>query len=81
LKQQLEQLLLQALGAAGDLPSPDATAVAVERTRDPRHGDFSSNVALRLAKSARRNPRALAQSLIDALPSNPLIAYIELVHF
>ena len=39
--------------AAADL-SIDST---VERTRDSDHGDFASNVAMRLAKPARRNPR------------------------
>ncbi len=49
----------------------------MERTRDQRHGDFSSNVALRLAKSARRNPRELAQSIVAALPRNAFIARAE----
>jgi arginyl-tRNA synthetase len=78
LKQQLEQLLQQALqGLAGLSAPPDATTVAVERTRDSRHGDFSSNVALRLAKSARRNPRELAQAVVAAMPRNALIARAE----
>ena len=54
-----------------------ASAVVVERARDPKHGDFASNVALRLAKPARRNPRELAQAIIAALPANPLIARTE----
>jgi len=78
LKQQLEQLLLQALQEIADLPAPlAATEVSVERTRDQRHGDFSSNVALRLAKSARRNPRELAQAIVAALPRNPFIGRAE----
>ncbi len=28
----------------------------VERTRDPTHGDFATNVAMRLAKPARKKP-------------------------
>jgi arginyl-tRNA synthetase len=39
----------------------------VERTRDRRHGDFSSNVALRLAKPLGRAPRDLADALLGAL--------------
>ncbi len=31
------------------------------------HGDFSTNIALLLAKKAKTNPRALAQSIVDAL--------------
>jgi arginyl-tRNA synthetase len=81
LKQQLEQLLLDALrqvAASGLLPSePDAAAIAVERTRDTQHGDFATNVALRLAKAAKRNPRELAQAIIAALPASPLVLKAE----
>ena len=80
LKQQLEQLLLTAVSSlvGGILPeAPEAAAVAVERTRDPKHGDFATNIALRLAKPAKRNPRELAQAVIGALPANSLIARTE----
>jgi arginyl-tRNA synthetase len=80
LKQQLEQLLLAALRGlpAGTLPEPPEPAViTVERTRDPKHGDFATNVALRLAKPARRNPRELAQAILAALPPNALVARTE----
>ena len=80
MKQQLEQLLLTAVSGlvGGILPeAPEAAAVAVERTRDPKHGDFATNIALRLAKPARRSPRELAQAIIDALPSNSLVARTE----
>jgi len=33
---------------------------------------------MRLAKAARRNPRQLAQSLVDALPQNALVAKVEI---
>jgi arginyl-tRNA synthetase len=80
LKQELEQLLLTALArlAGGVLPEmPPASAVVIERTRDAQHGDFASNVALRLAKAARRNPRELAAAIVTALPQSPLIARTE----
>ena len=80
MKQELEQLLLTALARlAGDvLPEmPAASAVVVERTREAQHGDFTSNVAMRLAKAARRNPRELAAAIVVALPENPLLARAE----
>ncbi len=49
----------------------------VERTRDAAHGDFASNLAMRLAKAARQNPRAIATALIAALPADPAIAKVE----
>jgi arginyl-tRNA synthetase len=80
LKPQLEQLLLQAVnGLVGTaLPiAPEAAQVSVERTRDAQHGDFATNIALRLAKAARRNPRELAQAIVAALPANELIERTE----
>ena len=46
----------------------------LERTRDPRHGDFTTNIALRLAKPLGRPPRALAAELADLIPESKLIA-------
>jgi arginyl-tRNA synthetase len=80
LKQQLEHLLLAALRGlpAGTLPEvPDAAIASVERTRDAQHGDFATNVALRLAKTARRKPRELADAICAALPPNSLVARTE----
>lgn len=80
MKQQLEQLVLAALNnlPAGMLPEAPAPGVlAVERTKDAQHGDFTTNVAMRLAKAARRNPQELAQAIVAALPASPLVARTE----
>jgi arginyl-tRNA synthetase len=80
LKQDLEQLLLTALGklTGAVLPEmPAREAVIIERTRDAQHGDFSTNLALRVAKSARRNPRELAAAIVAALPASPLLKRAE----
>src|SRR5690606_1357705 len=57
------------------LATPD---FVVERPKDRSHGDFSSNVAMLLAKPAKSNPRALAQALVEALPSSDAIATVEI---
>jgi arginyl-tRNA synthetase len=80
LKLELEQLLRASLAklAGTVLPeAPPADAVVLERTRDAQHGDFATNVALRLAKLARRNPRELAAAIVAALPASPLIRRAE----
>lgn len=65
-------------GLAGTLlPAGEAGPISVERARDPRHGDFATSLALRLAKSAHRSPRELAQAIVAALPPNALIARTE----
>jgi len=81
LKTELESLLAAALARlaeAGSLPPADPAAIVVERTRDAKHGDFASNVALRLAKGAGRPPRELATEIIAALPASPLVARCEI---
>jgi arginyl-tRNA synthetase len=80
LKQELEQLLLAALQTlVGTLlpEMPAAAAVSVERTREASHGEFATNVALRLAKAARRNPRELATAIVAALPPSAMVARAE----
>jgi arginyl-tRNA synthetase len=79
-KSDLERLLREALRSL--VPSvladaADPAQVVVERARDTQHGDFQSNIAMRIAKAARKNPRELAQALVAALPPSPLVASAE----
>ncbi|MFG1923484.1 arginine--tRNA ligase [Cryptosporangium sp. NPDC048952] len=46
---------------------PDS--VAVERPRNPEHGDYATNIALQVAKRAGAKPRDLAGWLAEALQS------------
>ncbi len=81
MKTLIEQLLAQALAALPeDLVPASARGldVEVENTRDPQHGDFASNLAMRLAKAARQNPRKLAEALVRSLPQNPAIAKVDI---
>ncbi len=50
----------------------------VERTRDVSHGDFASNVAMQLAKPARKSPREIASSIVTALGDNEQVDKIEI---
>jgi arginyl-tRNA synthetase len=80
-KSELERLLREALRSLvpSVLTEPaDPAQVVVERARDPQHGDFASNIAMRLAKAARRNPRELAQAIVAALPANTLVVQAEI---
>ncbi len=61
---------LASLQAAGSIPAELDPKIAVTRTKDPSHGDFASNLAMMLAKSAGKPPRDVAQMLVDALPEN-----------
>jgi arginyl-tRNA synthetase len=54
--------IVQALKSLG-LTAPEIT---LEHPADPTHGDFATNVALALAKAAKKNPRELATAIAEA---------------
>lgn len=81
MREVIESLVSEALRSAvesgrvtlAELPEP-----AVERPRDPSHGDWATSVALRTAKLAGMNPRELAQVLADEMADHPDIDSIEI---
>jgi arginyl-tRNA synthetase len=81
LKTLLEALLAQALAALPEDLVPAAArgvGIEVESTRDPQHGDFASNLAMRLAKATRQNPRKLAEMLLKLMPPSSAVAKVEI---
>ncbi len=81
MKEELTRLIQQALDslvAQGQLPDDIAPQVQIERTRDTSHGDLACNIALTLAKPARKNPRELATLICAALPASTLVARTEI---
>jgi arginyl-tRNA synthetase len=81
LKNNIEDLIHQAvnrLKQQGVLDAALQPKLQVTRTRDVAHGDFASNIALMLAKPAGKNPRDLAQALIDALPDDEHVHKVEI---
>jgi len=50
-------------------PADAVPEILVERPKNPEHGDLSSNVAMQLSKQLRRNPREIAQALVNASAS------------
>ncbi|MGD8339387.1 MAG: arginine--tRNA ligase, partial [Gammaproteobacteria bacterium] len=60
MRDKLEQLVRDALQLLAERDGPAELAdldPGIERARDPEHGDFASNVALRAAKLAGKPPR------------------------
>ncbi|PTR37447.1 arginyl-tRNA synthetase [Rhodococcus sp. OK611] len=51
--------------------------LAVERPRNPEHGDYASNVAMQVGKKAGANPRDLATWLAEALTATDGIETVE----
>ena len=75
LKSQLVQWLSAGLGRVAPDYRPEH--FALERPKQGRHGDYSSNIALQLARTLKRNPRELAASLVAALGESPWVERAE----
>jgi arginyl-tRNA synthetase len=77
--EHLEELLAAALAAArrdGAVP-PGEAAIELERPKRKEHGDWATNLALKLA-SGGADPRRIAQALVERLPASELVASVEL---
>jgi arginyl-tRNA synthetase len=59
--------------ADGSLPDSEGSPVDIEVSRpaNPDHGDFATNVALRLARPLGMAPAAIAKAIVEAVQSEP----------
>jgi len=53
--------------AARDLGAPDSVAPVLERPRDPSFGEWTTNLAMTLAKPLQRKPQEIARDLIGRM--------------
>ena len=54
-----------------------APDIEIERPNNPEHGDFATNLPLRLARAARANPMQLAQLIAERIQPGPEIARVD----
>ena len=76
MKSHLLQLLLPV--AQSIHPEILANSIQLDRPKLIEHGDFSTNLAMMLAKTLKKNPRELATLIIDKLPPSPFIEKLEI---
>jgi arginyl-tRNA synthetase len=82
-RQLIADAVLTAIRSAvdeGALPPEAANPPTIERTRDPKFGDFATNVALTLAKPARKAPGAIAAVIVERLHSERLFEKVEIAN-
>ncbi|MFH1305806.1 MAG: arginine--tRNA ligase, partial [Candidatus Omnitrophota bacterium] len=67
-----------------DVSFPDGMEVTLQISRDPAHGDLTSNVAMRLASVIGKNPAVLGEGIIrvfrDRIKKTHLAPFIESVN-
>ena len=70
--EQVKQTLVEEIEAsikkaklANDIPE-----IKIEIPKDVKNGDYSTNIAMVLTKIAKRNPREIAQAIVDHLDAS-----------
>ncbi|MBI5531095.1 MAG: arginine--tRNA ligase [Deltaproteobacteria bacterium] len=81
-EEQLRQAIqsaLEQLAASGRLPTDALHAVfTVERPKAADHGHLATNVAMTLAKAAKKPPREIATLIQSILQTEPLIEKVDI---
>jgi arginyl-tRNA synthetase len=78
---ELSTAVLDAVRAAvdaGDLGVPVPDTAVVERPKSREHGDYATNVALRLARPAGRPPREVAEAIAARLREHPGVDRVDI---
>lgn len=81
MKHHIEALIAKAvesLQEAGTLPQDLTFNMHVERARGEGFGDYASNVAMMLAKSAGMKPRDFAEKIVANFPDGDVIDRVEI---
>jgi arginyl-tRNA synthetase len=81
MKAEIAKLLSEAISncqSDGSLPADIEPEIQVDRARDSKHGDFATNLAMTLARPARKKPRDIAEAIIARLPVSDLIEKVEI---
>lgn len=78
IREQIKDIVRNALKAAsekGELPEASVDDIVIETPKEKEHGDFSTNIAMQLAKQVRKAPVQTAAILISNMDFSS--SYIE----
>lgn len=76
--QELLEKAVDDLQRKGIFPKDLEPKIFFERTRNKDHGDFATNMALTLAKPLGKNPREIAQLIMDEIIESMHVAKVEI---
>ena len=62
---------------AGDLPQVPLPEIVIETPARPEHGDYATNLPMRLARAARGNPLDIAKAIAARISATGMIAAAE----
>ncbi|MCF6766386.1 arginine--tRNA ligase [Thiotrichales bacterium 19S3-7] len=81
MKQELTQLLQKSINdlIKNDLiPNTADINIIITPTKQKSHGDLATNLALTLAKQAKKSPKILAEAIVKYLPKSSLVKKVEI---
>lgn len=76
MKTQLASIIFSALDQI--LDDSSIIDIHIERPKTLEHGDYSTNIALQLTKILKKNPREIAQLIIEKIGLDPSIDRLEI---
>ncbi|HET7765984.1 MAG TPA: arginine--tRNA ligase [Burkholderiales bacterium] len=68
IKSHITELLTRALARVA--PQQPPSLISLERPKQTQHGDYSSPIAMQLARQLKRAPRQAAVALLEAMPAS-----------
>ncbi len=74
---ELVDAAAKAAQKAGAIPPVVLEDPVVERPARPEHGDYASSLPLRLARSARQSPLALAETIASYMPAHSAVGEVS----
>lgn len=66
-QQSIKEALQQAILKAGLVTEEQLPSVHLETPKDKANGDYATNIAMQLTKIAKKNPRQIAEAIIENL--------------
>lgn len=67
INERVKEAIANAIVAAGLVAREEIPGIVLEVPRDKAHGDLATNAAMQLTKIAKRNPRQIAEAIIEHL--------------
>jgi len=78
IEKRLTSMIGEAVVAAGLAPPGELPQIELEKPRQKEFGDFTTNVAMALASSAGKKPRAIAEAIVAGFPPADFVTSVEI---
>lgn len=74
----MKNKIVELLGKSLEKLEIEGVDIYVETPKNTDNGDFSSNVAMQLTRTLRKNPRVIAEEIIANIPADEAVEKIEI---